>query len=117
MKRNSKRRHPFVLVKMDYDREVFISLLQSPKVPERFAWKWVIKKVRNWFRKQNIPFSEWCNYLLYPVNRFNCSQFDCDEEEIFYEHIHIADSNEDDDKDTVEFYNGGQKSKYNCKIK
>ncbi|MCM1260630.1 MAG: hypothetical protein NC222_06735 [Staphylococcus sp.] len=118
MKKNSKRKHPFVLVRFDTDKTVFISLLQSPKVPERYAWKWAVKKSRDWLRKENVSFSEWSKYVLYPVHSFNCCQFDWNKEDIFYDHIHVADSNLDDDKEGIVFYNTCMfKSKYNCKIK
>ena len=119
MKHQSKRRHPFVLVKYeeDSDKTLFISLLQTPKVPEFYASKWALKKVMDWLRKENIPFKEWGNYVLYPVHRFNCCQFDWKKEAVFYDHIHVADSDEKDDNDWIECYNEGRKSKYNCKVK
>ena len=117
MKHNSKRRHPFVLVYFDVLHTEFISLLQSPKVPEKYAWKWALKKVREWLRKENIPFSKWSKYVIYPVNRFNCCQLDWDKKDIFYDHIHVADNNFDDDKEGIKFYNTyTSKSKYNCNV-
>lgn len=119
MKNNSKRRCPFVLVKYDENsnQTIFVSLLQTPKVPDFYAWKWALKKVRDWLRKENIPFKEWGSYELYPVHRFNCCQFDWKKEDVFYDHIHVADSDEQDDKETMDFYNRGRKSKYNCKVR
>jgi len=119
MKRNSKRRHPFILTYLEKDdneeqQEYFVGLLQSPKVPERYAYLWVLKKVRNWFRESNIPFEEWNKYMIYPINSFNCNQFGCDD--IFYEHIHVADYSKEDDKSGIDWYNN-IKSRYACKIK
>lgn len=109
MKRNSKRRHPFVVV---YNTEIngescqtFIGLLQSPKVPERYAQFWALKKVREWLKKYNIPFENWTRYEIYPVNRFNCSQWETHPDDIFYAHIHVADYPEEDDKLSIEFDN------------
>lgn len=119
MKRNSKRRHPFVLVYFEEDdtgttQTYFVDMLQSPKCPERYAHYWAIKKVRDWLKQNNIPFKEWQNYMLYPVNRFNCSQFG--NSDTFYDHIHVADYPEEDDKLGIEWYNN-IKSRYACQIK
>ena len=120
MKRNSKRRHPFVVV---YNTEIdgescqtFIVLLQSPKVPERYAWLWALKKVRDWLHKCHIPFENWTRYEIYPVKRFNCSQWETHPDDRFYSHIHVADYPEEDDKSGIDWYNN-IKSKYACKIK
>lgn len=119
MKKQSKRKHPFVLVKVDdkTQQEIFVALLQSPKVPEQYAWRWALKKVRDWLRKENISFSEWSSYIIYPVHRFNCCQFDWKKEDVFYDHIHIADCDEAEDTEWVEYFNGGKKSRYSCSIK
>lgn len=112
MKRNSKRRHPFVVVYLTEDKEgdpytVFIGLLQSPKCPERYAWFWVIKKVRDELRKNHVPFEFWDRYQIYPVNRFNCSQFSLkqNDENRYYEHIHVADNTKEDDEEMIKWYN------------
>lgn len=123
MKRNSKRRHPFVVIYTNIDRQgdpydVFIGLLQSPKVPERYAYLWALKKVRDELIKYNVPFEFWTRYNIYPINRFNCSQFSLNQldEDRFYEHIHVADYPEEDDKSGIDWYNN-IKSRYACKIK
>ena len=121
MKRNSKRRHPFVVVYFYKDENgetqtYFIGLLQSPKVPEKYAWYWALKKVRDYLRKGNIPFEDWTKYEIYPINRFNCCQWDWNEEDKFYEHIHVADSPKEDDEEMINWYNE-IKSRYTCKIK
>ena len=123
MKRNSKRRHPFVVVYSTKDKEgdpytVFIGMLQSPKCPERYAWFWALKTVRDELRKYNVPFDLWSRYQIYPVHRFNCSQFtlmqNCDD--VFYDHIHVADEPKEDDVEMIKWYNE-IKSKWKPSIK
>lgn len=121
MKRNSKRRYPFVLVYFDNDsnnepQTYFVDMLQSPKVPERYAWLWALKYVRDWLKKSNIPFKEWSKYELYPVDRHNCSQFAWNEEDKWIEHIHVADNIPEDDEATIKWYNE-IKSKYKPKLR
>ena len=121
MKRNTKRRHPFVLLYYDNDSKgeqqtYFVDMLQSPKVPERYAWLWALKKVRDWFRASNIPFEEWTKYVIYPVDRFNCSQFDETDDNKFYDHIHCADNVPEDDLEMVKWYNE-IRSKYKPQLK
>lgn len=121
MKRNSKRRHPFVVVYTNTDRQgdpynVFIGLLQSPKVPERYAYLWALKKVRDELRKYNVPFEFWTRYNIYPINRFNCSQWETYPDDRFYEHIHVADFPKEDDESAIEWYNN-IKSKWKPTIK
>lgn len=121
MKRNSKRRHPFVVVYLNKDKEgdpytVFIGMLQSPKCPERYAWFWALKKVRNWLKEKHIPFEFWTRYNIYPVNRFNCSQWDYHPEDRFYDHIHVADEPKEDDEEMIKWYNE-IKSKWKPSIK
>lgn len=126
MKRNSKRRHSFVLVKAaqiqqpdvckEPGKEEFVALFQSPKCPEKYAWFWALKIVRDWLRKNNIPFEKWNDYIIYPVHRFNCSQFNYPTNEQFYDHIHVADNDKEDDEATIKWYNE-IKSKWKPTIK
>lgn len=112
MKRNSKRRHPFVVVYGTKDEEgddveIFVGMLQSPKCPERFAWYWALKTVRDQLQKYHIPFENWKNYTIYPVHRFNCTQFSLkqNDDERFYDHIHVADFPKEEDEEMIKFYN------------
>lgn len=116
MKRNSKRRHPFVLVYLENDETYFVDMLQSPKCPERYAWHWALKFVRDWLRKSNISFEEWSKYQIYPVDRHNCSQFGWNEDDKWIEHIHVSDEVEEDDEATIKWYNE-IKSKWKPTIK
>jgi len=123
MKRNSKRRHYFNLIRLymlpnGKIADVLIGMLQTPKVPEKYAWKWALKLSREYLIKENIPVSLWSEYQLYPLHSFNCTQLL--KENKFYDHIHVAeDSIEEDDKmlNDEEFgYNKDKKSRYNPHI-
>lgn len=112
--RNKKHRYSFVLVKSISDtRKVeFIGMFQSPKVPQRISWMWALKIVRDFLRKNNIPFEDWNNYVIYPVCPFNCGQFDNVLKDCFYDHIHVAELNKEDDEEEIASYNDFIKSKY-----
>ena len=98
-------------------RDFFIGMFQTPKVPERYAWRWAIKMAREWLKKHNIPFDKWANYHLYPVSGFNCCQFNWPKEEMAFDHIHIADYPKEEDEETLRFYNSERGSRHSCKIK
>ena len=79
---------------------------------------WALKTVRDELRKYSVPFDLWSRYQIYPAHRFNCSQFtlmqNCDN--VFYDHIHVADEPKEDDEEMIKWYNE-IKSKWKPSIK
>lgn len=111
MKNSSKRRHPFVVVYLTETPhgdpyQVFVGMLQSPECPEKYAWYWALKSVRDDLIKYGVPFEYWNRYRIYPINECNCSQFNLRQvDEKSFKYINVANSNKKDDEATIKMYN------------
>ena len=118
MKHNNKHKYNFVLVYLNETShgtpyQIFLGMLQSPKCSKQYAWLYALKDVRDNLLKYHIPFDYWYRYRIYPVNRFNCSNFSLKQvDNHTFSYIDAADPSKKEDNIKIKQYNDIIKSKH-----